>query len=51
MEKLDETASVISVSKVTGTEVYNTDVKHLGEIHDVMIDKQSGTAIVKHSGI
>ena len=42
MEKLDETASVISASKVTGTEVYNTDGEHLGEIHDVMIDKQSG---------
>ena len=42
MEKLDETASVISASKVTGTEVYNTDGEHLGEIFDVMIDKRSG---------
>jgi len=42
MEKLDEDASVISAGKVTGTEVYNTDGDHLGEIRDVMIDKRSG---------
>ena len=42
MEKLDETASVISAGKVTGTNVYTTDGEHLGEIQDVMIDKRSG---------
>ena len=42
METLDETASVISASKVTGTNVYNTDGDQLGEIHDVMLDKRSG---------
>ena len=42
MQKLDETAAVISASKVTGTNVYNTDGEHLGEIHDVMLDKRSG---------
>ena len=42
MENLDETASVISAAKVTGTNVYNTDGEHLGEIQDVMIDKRSG---------
>ena len=42
MENLDETASVISAAKVTGTNVYSTDGDHLGEIQDVMIDKRSG---------
>ena len=42
METLDENASVISASKVTGTNVYNTDGDQLGEIHDVMLDKRSG---------
>ena len=32
METLDENAAVISASKVTGTNVYNTDGDHLGEI-------------------
>ena len=39
---LDESASVISASKVTGTNVYNTAGEPLGEINDVMIDKRSG---------
>lgn len=42
MENLDETTSLISAGKVTGTDVYNTAGDSLGEIHDVMIDKQSG---------
>jgi PRC-barrel domain len=42
MERLDETASLISAAKVTGTSVYNTDGELLGEIHDVMLDKRSG---------
>ena len=42
MEKLDETANVISASKVTGTSVYNTDGDLLGEINDVMLDKRFG---------
>jgi sporulation protein YlmC with PRC-barrel domain len=42
MEKLDETASLISASKVTGTDVYNTDGEHLGVVHDIMLDKRSG---------
>ena len=42
MESLDENAAVISASKVTGTNVYNTDGDHLGEIYDVMLDKRSG---------
>ena len=42
MEYLDETASIISAAKVTGTSVYNTDGDLLGEIHDVMLDKGSG---------
>jgi uncharacterized protein YrrD len=42
MEALDETTSLISASKVTGTNVHNTDGDQLGEIHDVMLDKKSG---------
>jgi hypothetical protein len=42
MESIDETTSLISSTKVNGTNVYNTDGDRLGEIHDVMIDKRSG---------
>jgi PRC-barrel domain len=42
MEKFDETTSLISASKVTGTEVYNTAGEHLGDVYDVMLDKRSG---------
>jgi uncharacterized protein YrrD len=42
VESIDETTAVISASKVTGTEVYNTDGDHLGHIQDVMVDKRSG---------
>ena len=42
MERLDETTSLISAAKVTGTSVYNTDGDLFGEIHDVMLDKRSG---------
>ena len=42
MEHQDETTSLISASKVTGTNVYNTSGDWLGELHDVMIDKVSG---------
>jgi hypothetical protein len=38
----DETSSLISAGKVTGTDVYNTAGDALGEIHDVMLDKRSG---------
>jgi uncharacterized protein YrrD len=42
MEKLDETTSLISASKVTGTNVYNPAGEHLGTVYDVMLDKRSG---------
>ena len=42
MDNLDETASVIAASKVTGTNVYNTDGDHLGEIYDIMLEKRLG---------
>ena len=42
MEYREETASLISADNVTGTDVYNTAGDSLGEIYDVMIDKQSG---------
>ena len=42
MKSPDETTSLISASKVTGTNVFNTDGDQLGEIHDVMLDKKLG---------
>lgn len=42
MGQRDETANLISAKKVAGTEVYNERGDHLGEVHDVMIDKVSG---------
>lgn len=42
MITLDESASLISAGKVTGTNVYNTAGELLGEIYDVMLDKKSG---------
>jgi len=42
MEHREETTALISGDKVAGTEVYNTAGDHLGEIHDVMLDKRSG---------
>jgi hypothetical protein len=54
MESPDETASLISASKVAGTAVYNTDGDKLGEIYDVMLDKRSGRiayAIMSFGGV
>jgi hypothetical protein len=42
MESRDETVSLISAGKVSGTSVYNTAGESLGQIHDVMIDKKTG---------
>ena len=42
MERRDETVSLISADKVSGTEVYNRKGENLGEVKDVMLDKQSG---------
>jgi hypothetical protein len=42
MEHREQAASLISADRVTGTNVYNTAGDSLGEINDVMIDKQSG---------
>ncbi len=42
MEHTHETNSLIGAEKVSGTEVYNSAGEHLGEVHDVMIDKVSG---------
>ncbi|MGH7002471.1 MAG: PRC-barrel domain-containing protein [Alphaproteobacteria bacterium] len=38
----DEVGSLISSSRVTGTEVYNPKGDHLGTVEHVMIDKLSG---------
>jgi PRC-barrel domain len=43
MQNSEKTNSpLIGADKVAGTEVYNTAGHHLGEIHDVMLDKSSG---------
>jgi uncharacterized protein YrrD len=42
VDNLKETASLISASKVTGSNVYTAAGESLGDIHDVMLDKQSG---------
>ncbi|MGL4964037.1 MAG: PRC-barrel domain-containing protein [Inquilinus sp.] len=42
MEHREETTTLISGEKVSGTNVYNTAGDSLGEVHDVMIDKMSG---------
>lgn len=42
MEARGQTGSLIPAEKVIGTNVYNTAGDSLGEINDVMIDKQSG---------
>jgi sporulation protein YlmC with PRC-barrel domain len=34
--------ALISADKVDGTEVYNASGEHLGEVEDIIIDKQSG---------
>jgi sporulation protein YlmC with PRC-barrel domain len=42
METQRETSTLIAADKVSGTSVYNTAGESLGEIYDVMIDKESG---------
>ncbi|OYX13330.1 MAG: hypothetical protein B7Z15_07615 [Rhizobiales bacterium 32-66-8] len=42
MEATQETTSLISTSKVKGTDVYNTEGDHIGLIEDVMLDKRTG---------
>jgi hypothetical protein len=42
MEHQEETTTLISGGKVSGTNVYNSAGESLGDIHDVMIDKVSG---------
>ena len=38
----DETGSLISASKVTGTNVYNRQGDKLGSVYDVMLNKMNG---------
>jgi hypothetical protein len=42
MEHREETGNLIAGDKVSGTSVYNATGDHLGDIHDLMLDKQSG---------
>ena len=54
MEHKDETASLISIGKVSGTDVYDTDGNHLGKVEDVMIEKTTGKiacAVVTFGGL
>ena len=39
---MGETGGLIAASKVSGTNVYNSEGESLGSIYDVMIDKRSG---------
>ncbi len=53
MERRDETVTLISADKVSGTDVYNPEGESLGEVKDVMLDKQSGRvayAIMSYGG-
>ena len=43
MEAVQETHHLIASDKVQGTNVYNAAGNNLGSIHDIMIDKPSGT--------
>jgi sporulation protein YlmC with PRC-barrel domain len=48
-----EAAALIAASKVTGTNVYSSEGKEIGSVHDLMIDKRSGNisyAIVSFGG-
>jgi len=42
MEHTHVSSSLIGAAKVDGTAVYNTAGDRLGDIHDIMIDKQTG---------
>lgn len=37
--------SIIAADQVVGTEVYNSAGEHLGEIHDIILDKESGHVV------
>jgi PRC-barrel domain len=43
MDAVQETSSLIAADKVQGTSVYNGAGENLGSIHDLMIDKRSGS--------
>jgi len=45
MEAVQETGNLIASDKVQGTNVYNPAGENLGSIHDIMIDKPSGTVM------
>lgn len=40
----DTSGRLIAASKVNGTSVYGPSGEKLGSVHDIMIDKRSGTA-------
>ncbi len=39
---IDETNALIASNKVEGTEVYNRQGEHLGEVYNFMVNKRSG---------
>lgn len=54
MDATTENTSLIASSKVTGTDVYNSAGESIGEVHDLMIDKRSGTtsyAVISFGGL
>ncbi len=47
MQQFDDVTTAgrnIRASRVSGTEVYNPDGEHIGQIDDVVLDKRSGKA-------
>jgi sporulation protein YlmC with PRC-barrel domain len=43
MDNVRETSILIAADKVQGADVFNTGGDRLGSIHDLMIDKQTGS--------
>ncbi|QCI67774.1 PRC-barrel domain-containing protein [Phreatobacter stygius] len=38
-------SAIIAADRVAGTNVYNSNGEHLGEIHDIILDKESGHVV------
>ena len=38
----DETTAHIAAGKVKGADVYNTEGEHIGIVHDLLVEKQTG---------
>ena len=54
MQDPHETSSLIGANKVEGTKVFNETGEELGKIHEIMIDKASGSvayAVMAFGGV